>query len=211
MNIQGIMHQIVDLLTAFIENYGLWAVFIFMTAESALVPIPSEVTMAFAGFLAGRGVMDFWLAVFIGALGNLVGSLLAYWLGYYLREEWIRIAIKKWGKYLLIREKDFDLSLRWFEKYGQGVTFVSRLLPIVRTFISLPAGIAEMDLKIFVPLTFIGSFFWSLFLCYLGFKLGDNWQAIEPIFRQFQFIIIGGLVILGVLYIRHHLKEEKHA
>ena len=179
-----------------------------MTAESALIPIPSEVTMTFAGFLCGIGVLNIWVAVLIGALGNLFGSLLSFWLGRKMGEGWIRYAIKKWGKWLLIHEKDFDIALKWFEKYGQGITFGSRLLPIVRTFISLPAGIAEMDTKLFAFYTFIGSLLWSGVLAFLGLKLGQNWQLVEPYFRKFQFVIIGLGILSIAAYIYRHLKRK---
>jgi membrane protein DedA with SNARE-associated domain len=200
--------SLASFLTSFISSYGYSAVFILMTAESALIPIPSEVTMTFAGFLCGIGVLNIWVAILIGALGNLFGSLLAFWLGRRMGEEWIRVAIRKWGKWILVHEKDFDTSLKWFEKYGQGITFASRLLPIVRTFISLPAGIAKMDAKKFAIYTFIGSFIWSGVLAYLGLKLGQNWTAVEPFFRKFQFIIIGLGVLAVVFYIYHHLKKK---
>ena len=204
-----ITKYVVDTLTVFIEGNGLIAVFVLMTAESALIPIPSEITMPFAGFLAGRGIIGFWPAVFIGALGNLVGSLLAYYLGFKKGETWVRIFIRKWGKWLLLREGEFDKSKIWFSKYGQGITFVSRLLPIVRTFISLPAGIAKMNLPLFTLFTFIGSFIWSGILAYVGLKLGKNWLSIEPIFRKFQFLIIGlGLLAAG-FYIYTHIKRRK--
>lgn len=199
----------VENLTALINAYGVLAVFVLMSAESALIPIPSEVTMVFAGFLAGRGILDFWFVVFIGALGNLVGSLLAYWLGYAKGEDWVRFAIRKWGKWLLIREHEYDKAKDWFIRYGQAVTFTSRLLPIVRTFISLPAGIAKMNLTYFSILTFIGSFIWSAFLAWLGLKLGQNWLSVEPYFRKFQFLIIGAGILLVALYIRSHLKRRK--
>jgi membrane protein DedA with SNARE-associated domain len=202
------MQALASTITSLISSYGYLAVFILMTAESALIPIPSEVTMTFAGFLSGIGVLNFWAVVLIGAFGNLIGSLLAFWLGRRMGEEWIRVAIRKWGKWILVHEKDFDKSLSWFEKYGQGITFGSRLLPIVRTFISLPAGIANMNAKKFAVYTFIGSFLWSAVLAYLGLKLGQNWQAVEPFFRKFQFVIIG-LGILGVaFYIYRHLKRK---
>lgn len=202
------MQHFTEILTAFISSYGIWAIFLLMTAESALIPIPSEVTMTFAGFLSGAGYLNFWLVVFIGAIGNLLGSLLAFWLGRAMGEEWIRSAIKKWGKWLLIHEKDFDTSLKWYKKYGQGITFGSRLLPIVRTFISLPAGIANMKLPLFSVLTFIGSFLWSGVLAYVGLKLGQNWAAVEPFFRKFQFAIVGlGMLAFG-LYVYRHLKRK---
>src|SRR3989344_4011851 len=112
--IETITHFLVTNLTNFIEGYGLVAVFILMTAESALIPIPSEVTMPFAGFMAGRGILNFWLAVTVGAFANMTGSLLAYWLGYTKGEIWVRLAIKKWGKWLLIKETEFDRAKKWF-------------------------------------------------------------------------------------------------
>lgn len=205
---ESITHIITDNLTGIIDTYGLLAVFVMMTLESALIPIPSEVTMPFAGFLAGRGVMDFWTVVTVGAFANLVGSLLAYWLGYLKGEEWTKVAIRKWGKWLLIKESEFDRAKEWFRNYGQWVVFGSRLLPVVRTFISLPAGIARMNVPLFSTLTFIGSFIWSAFLAYLGLKLGQNWVAIEPYFRRFQFLIIVIGVVAVFLYIRAHLRNK---
>ncbi|MEJ2347720.1 MAG: DedA family protein [Patescibacteria group bacterium] len=206
---QEITKFLVENLTHLIEGYGLLAIFVLMTAESALIPIPSEVTMPFAGFLAGRGVMNFWLAILVGASGNLFGSWLAYWLGHVKGEDWVRLAIKKWGKWLLIREAEFDKAKSWFHTKGQWVAFGSRLLPVVRTFISLPAGIAKMNLPLFSALTFIGSLVWSTFLAYLGLKLGQNWQAIEPYFRKFQVIIIGLGIAAVILYIWTHLRRKK--
>lgn len=198
----------IENLTSLIGAYGIWAVFILMTAESALIPIPSEITMPFAGFLAGRGVLNFWLVVFVGTFANLVGSLLSYWLGYAKGENWISFAIKKWGKWLLIKEEEYDKAKKWFTKYGQAVTFTSRLLPIVRTFISLPAGIAKMNLTYFSILTFMGSLIWSTFLAWLGLKLGQNWLSIEPYFRKFQFLIVGAGLVLLTLYIRSRLNRR---
>lgn len=202
------MHTLTLFVEGFISTYGQLAVFFLMTLESALIPIPSEVTMAFAGFMAGMGVLNFWVAVLVGALGNLVGSLLAYALGAKLGEENVRRLIKNWGKYLLVHEKDFDLSLSWFKKYGQAVAFTSRLLPVLRTFISLPAGIAKMNLPIFSLLTFVGSFLWSALLAYLGLKLGQNWQVIDPYFKKFQFLIIGLLLAGAFWYIYRHIRKS---
>jgi membrane protein DedA with SNARE-associated domain len=203
------MAYLTELLTSAITSYGYLAVFILMTAESALIPIPSEVTMTFAGFLAGVGVLNIWIAILIGAVGNLFGSLIAFFLGRKMGEDWIRVAIKKWGKWILVHEKDFDKSLAWFAKYGQGITFGSRLLPIVRTFISLPAGISKMNTKKFALFTFIGSFIWSGVLAFLGLKLGQNWQMIDPYFRKFQFLIVGLIILAVGFYIYSHLKKNK--
>ena len=206
---EQITHFFVSELTKLIESNGYLAVTVLMTAESALIPIPSEVTMPFAGFMSGLGTLNFWTVVFLGALGNLIGSLMAYYLGYYKGEEWILIFIRKWGKYLLIREEEYYKSKKWFINYGQGITFVSRLLPVVRTFISLPAGIARMEIIPFSILTFLGSFIWSLFLAWLGLKLGQNWLAIEPYFRQFQILIVGVFLVLVFWYVARHFRLVK--
>ncbi len=198
----------VEHLTLLISQYGEWAVFLLMTAESALIPIPSEITMPFAGFLAGRGVLNFWIIVTIGAVGNVLGSVLAYWLGYAKGEIWIRLAIRKWGKWLLIRESELDVGMGWLQKYGHVVAFISRLLPVVRTFVSLPAGIAKINLLKFSILTFVGSFLWSSALAYLGLKLGQNWLAIEPYFRKFQFLIVGLGITAVIFYIYSHIKKR---
>lgn len=206
---QGLTQFFVTNLTSLISTYGYVAIFVLMAAESALIPIPSEITMVFAGFLAGSGVMNIWIAILVGAFGNLGGSLLAFWLGEKLGEERIRVLIKKYGKWILVHEKDFDLALKWFKKYGQGITFGSRLLPIIRTFISLPAGIADMNITLFGVYTFVGSLLWTGVLAFLGLKLGQNWLAIDPYFKKFQFIIIG-LCVVGVgLYIYRHIKNSR--
>jgi len=206
---EAITHFFVENLTNLIESYGLFAVFVLMAAESALIPIPSEITMPFAGFMAGRGVMNFWAVVFTGAFANLVGSLLAYWLGFVKGEEWLRIAIRKWGKWLLMKESEFDKAKDWFHTKGQWVFFGSRMLPVVRTFISLPAGIAKMNLPLFSLFTFSGSLLWSALLAYLGFKMGQNWQAIEPYFRKFQYLIVGLFITGAIWYVWSHLKAKK--
>lgn len=167
--------------------------------------------MTFAGFLSGVGILNIWVVILVGTVGNVIGSLLAYWLGQKMGEEWIRKAIRKWGRWFLIKESEFDTALNWFHKYGQGITFGSRLLPILRTFISLPAGIAKMDAKLFALLTLVGSFIWSGILAFIGLKLGQNWALVEPYFRKFQYIIIAGFLALIVLYVWKHLKKEEKA
>ncbi len=194
-------------LTNLVSTYGVWAIFLLMTLESALIPIPSEITMPFAGFLAGLGLLNFWVVVFVGAFGNLFGSLLAFWLGATKGEHWVRIAIRKWGRWLLISESELERAKDLFKKYGQGISFASRLLPVVRTFISLAAGISKMDVVLFGSFTFLGSFVWSFFLAWLGLKLGENWLRVEPYFRKFEYVIILALVALVLLYIRAHLKR----
>lgn len=188
-----------------IQSSGYFGIFILMTLESALLPIPSEVIMPFGGFMVHQGQLNFWLVVFVGALGNLVGSLIAYAVGYFLEENVIIALIKKYGKFILLSEHEYARAMKWFAKYGASVTFFSRILPAVRTFISLPAGLSEMKLWKFSLYTFVGSFIWSAFLTWMGVYLGNHWNAWEPYFRKFQIVILV-LILVGVVwYINHKL------
>lgn len=189
-----------------IQSSGYIGVFILMTLESALLPIPSEVTMTFAGFLAFKGSLSLPLVILAGTLGNLVGSLLAYILGIYLGEHAVRNLVRKFGKLVLLTEGDYETSVRWFHKYGEPVVFFSRILPAVRTFISLPAGVYKMNLTKFSVYTTVGSLIWSAFLAYVGFILGEKWNSLEPYYRKFEIIIVVGLIILVFLYLNHKLK-----
>jgi len=203
----------IEFLGEFIINYisraGYPAVFLLMSLESALIPIPSEVTMLFAGFLVGLGKLNFWLVVLIGAIGNLVGSLAAYALGYWGQEKVARNLIEKYGKYLLITYHEVETAEKWFRKRGELIAFGSRLLPVVRTFISLPAGFAQMNVIKFSIYTFLGSFIWSAFLTYLGVALGENWTELQPYFHKFGFLIIGLGLALTIFYIYYKLKKLK--
>ncbi|OGY43875.1 MAG: hypothetical protein A2820_01320 [Candidatus Buchananbacteria bacterium RIFCSPHIGHO2_01_FULL_40_35] len=168
-----------------IETWGNVGVFLLMTLESANIPIPSEVIMPFSGFLAATGVFNFWVIVFVGALGNVAGSIISYY-----------VASRLDGK--IRRKMEFVSAERWFNKFGIWSVFIARLLPVVRTFISFPAGMFKVNIWKFVSLTFLGSLLWSWVLTRIGFVLGENWSVIEPYFRKFDYaiiaIIIGGFV-----------------
>ncbi|NTU72843.1 DedA family protein [Candidatus Roizmanbacteria bacterium] len=204
------MEQIIATLTHFIiqviQATGYAGVFVLMAAESALIPIPSEVTMPFAGYLASNGTFNIWLVIVVGALANLFGSILAYWLGYWGEETFIKNLIKKYGKYMLITIDEYERSEKWFRKYGEKIVFFSRVLPIVRTFISLPAGIAEMNFWKFCYLTFFGSLIWSGILAYIGYVLGKNWNSIEVYYRKFEYGVVAAGVLLVGFYIWHKWK-----
>lgn len=209
------IEQIIVYLTHFIisviEKTGYLGIFFLMAAESALIPIPSEVTMPFAGYLASTGKFNLYIVIFIGAFANLVGSWLAYWLGYWGEDAIVRKFIKKFGKYVLISEHEYDKSEQWFRKYGEKIVFFSRILPVVRTFISLPAGVAKMNFVKFTYLTFLGSLIWSILLTYIGFVLGKNWHSIEGYYRKFEYIIIFGILGLGIYYVVHKIRKLRKA
>lgn len=176
-----------------------------MALESALIPIPSEVTMPFSGFLVTTGRFNFWIIVITGSLGNLIGSLVAYYLGFWGEETVVHAIIKKYGKFLLISIKEVHHAEYWFRKHGEIIVFASRLLPVVRTFISLPAGIAKMEIKRFILYTTLGSFFWSFFLTYIGVIFGKNWGTIGTIFHKFDLLISIVMVSALIWYISHKI------
>lgn len=205
--IDQIIQTVTHIIITFIESTGYWGIFILMTAESALIPIPSEITMPFAGFLAFQGKLNVYLVIFVGAFANLIGSLLAFGLGWWGEEHLIRNIIKKYGKFLLISEHEYNQAEKWFRKYGEKIVFTSRVLPIVRTFISLPAGVAEMDVKKFSIYTFVGSLIWSIFLTSIGFILGKNWNSIEVYYRKFEYLIILVLGLIFLYYLYHKIQK----
>jgi len=207
------MHHIVEFFTLLIvktiEAGNYFGVFTLMTFESALIPIPSEITMTFSGFLASEGKMNLFALCLVGGFANLVGSLLAYWLGFWGQEHFVRTLIKKYGKFILVTENEFDKSMKWFKKYGESIAFFSRLMPIVRTFISLPCGIAKMNLWKFSCFTLIGSLLWSFLLAFIGFTLGSNWNKLEIYYRKYELLIGTLLIALVIYFIWHKIKKIK--
>lgn len=203
------LEHLSGLIIHLIQTTGYLGVFFLMTLESALIPIPSEVTMPFAGFLAHQGTFSLWLVILVGAIGNVVGSLIGYYIGYFLEESVLLSLIRKFGKFVLFSEEDYHTGAKWFKKYGQGVVFVSRLLPAVRTFISLPAGMFEMNIARFTLYTFIGSLLWSGVLTYVGYYLGKNWDTLGPLFNKFHIIIVVVAIALIAYYIYHKLSKMK--
>ena len=192
-----------------ISTTSYFGIFILMSLESLLIPIPSEITMPFAGFLVSLGRLNLFLVIITGAVANLVGSLVAYYIGYFLEETVIINWIKKYGKFLLLTVEDYEKSRSWFQKYGSGVVFFSRLLPGIRTFISLPAGLAKMNIWKFSFYTFLGSLIWSALLTYIGVYTGENWKSLEPIYRKFEFAIATVMILAVLWYINHKLKLIK--
>lgn len=200
------LEQLSSLIIQLIQSTGYLGIFVLMTLESALIPIPSEVTMPFAGFLVQQGKLNFWLVVLTGAFANLTGSLVAYALGFYLEEHLILKLIEKYGKFILLSKHEYERSISWLRKYGQSVAFFSRLLPAIRTVISLPAGLSEMNVYKFAVFTFLGSLIWSAFLTYIGVYLGGEWHSIEPFFRRFNIALVVLFVIFAAWYLNHKLK-----
>lgn len=176
-----------------ISASGYGGVTFLMALESACIPIPSEIIMPFSGYLVFVEKFSFWPVVLWGTVGNLLGSVVAYFVGFYGG----RPLIEKYGKYILISHEELEEAERWFKKYGQISIFFSRMLPVVRTFISLPAGIAKMPFWKFSFYTFAGSLPWAFVLTYAGLIMGQNWTELEVYFRKFDWLAV--IIILGVV------------
>lgn len=174
-----------------------------MAIESACIPLPSEIILPMAGWMVSRQVFTLWGATIAGVIGCMVGSSIAYWVGALGG----RPLLDRYGRYLLISHHDLDIADRWFARYGQAAIFFSRMLPVVRTFISLPAGIARMPFGIFLIYTALGSLPWSLALVYAGKSLGDNWESLRPVFQKFDYVIVTIAVIAVAYYIYRHVSR----
>ena len=192
---------------AVISTMGYGGVVLLMGIESACIPLPSEIIMPFAGYLVFKGEMTLWGVALAGAVGCVVGSIPAYYLGMYGG----RPLVEKYGKWVLISHHDLHIADRAFEKYGEIIIFIGRLLPAVRTFIAFPAGIARMHMGRFIAYTFIGSLIWCYALAWLGMKLGENWTTLKVYFHQFHYVIVIAAVAFAIWYVRRHLKALRRA
>ena len=196
-----IINNLANFIIQTISNTGYLGIFALMIAESALIPIPSEIIMPFSGYLVSTGKFNPIFVVIAGSVGNLVGSLIAYVIGVKLGREFIL----KYGKYVLLRKSHLDWTESYFEKYGDRSTFVSRLLPAIRTYISLPAGIAKMNLKKFTAYTFAGSIIWNAMLTYVGMALGEQWTKIRQYSEYVDAIVIIGIVIIVIIIVKKRI------
>ncbi len=193
----------------FIATYGYLAIFVLMAAESACIPVPSELIMTFAGALAAGAVPGVHLnltgVIVAGVAGNLVGSYIAYAVGRYGGQP----ALRRWGKRLWLRDHDIDRATAWFDRYGPRAVLIGRVLPVIRTFISLPAGIAGMDPVRFGIYTVIGCIPWTAALAYAGYAVGANYQSIVNGFKGPTYIIAAVVIIALAILVWRYIRRRK--
>ncbi len=187
-----------------ISTLGYGGIVLLMAIESACIPLPSEIIMPFSGYLVSQGQMTLWWVAFAGALGCVLGSVPAYYLGQYGG----RPLVERYGRYVLISHHDLDMADRAFTRYGEIIILIGRLLPVVRTFIAFPAGVARMHMGRFITYTFVGSLIWCWALAYVGKQLGDNWVALKPFFHEFHQVFAVVAVALVVWYVWRHVKNS---
>lgn len=178
-----------------------------MAIESALIPLPSEIIMPFSGYLVSVGRFDLWWVAVAGATGNVLGSLVAYGLGYWGHKRLVRRFVRRFGKWILLTEDDLDQAEKLLQKYNDWVVLGSRVIPGIRTVISLPCGIAKLPIYRFISLTFLGSLVWSYILAWIGMILGENWHTIGPYFHKIDAVVVLLILTAVSLYIYYKLKK----
>ncbi len=202
------LHQLIDPILQMIKDtVGAWGypgIVIMMAIESANIPLPSEAIMPTAGILVQQHKMNIHLAALAGALGCLLGSMPSYWLG--------RIGgrpfLEKFGRLFLLKHKDLEFADRWVDKHGDIVFFICRMLPVVRTFISFPAGVLRSHFAIFCLLTFVGSWIWCYFLTWVGIKFGENMEMFISVWHKFDLAIVALVGFGFIYYLIHHFRSE---
>jgi membrane protein DedA with SNARE-associated domain len=194
--VASITDTVANWATDVVRDLGLPGIFALMTAESACIPIPSEATMLFAGFNVHNGEYSLFAATAAGVLGNLVGSWIAYAVGYFGRIE----LLDRHGKWLHVRKSSLDRAERWFERWGGWAVFFSRMLPIVRTFISLPAGVARMPFWRFTLLTLLGCIPWVFMLTFIGQQVGSQWHEWKDALHYVDYAVLAAIVV-GIVYL----------
>ena len=200
-----IVEKIVEYIVLGMSIGGYFGLFILMALESMVAPVPSEVAMPFAGYLALQGKFNFWIAVLVSSLGSVFGSLLSYYVGVCGG----RPFVLKFGKYLLLEEEHLQWTEKWFKKQGEKTIFISRFVPVVRHLISIPAGIAKMHMRKFLVYTFAGAAIWNLILLYAGFKLGEHWDKIHQYSRELDIIFVIAVALFLAYFVWKHHKRRK--
>ena len=202
--IEHILAALAGFVVAVIRGGGYLGVMLLMAIESACIPLPSELIMPFAGYLVSTGEFNLWLAATAGALGCNLGSVVAYEAG----KRGGRPVVERWGRYLLIGPDELDTAERFFARWGSAAVLIGRLIPVIRTFIAFPAGVARMRLLPFHLYTFIGSWPFCFALAWVGMKLGDRWNSdprLKALFHRLDAVVLAVLVIALGLYIWHRV------
>jgi len=204
-----VIEQILSFLTGIIVDTisatGYVGIALLMAIESACIPLPSEIIMPFAGYLVSQGEMNLFLVATAGAIGCNIGSAVAYFVGMYGG----RAFVERWGRYVLVGTHELDIAERFFRRWGSVTVFIGRLLPVIRTFIAFPAGMARMPLFKFHLYTFVGSWLWCYALAYIGKVLGDRWHSdprMRELLHQFDAVIVAVLLLGVAWYVWSHLK-----
>ncbi|MCX5723727.1 MAG: DedA family protein [Nitrospirae bacterium] len=203
--IEAIITELSRFIVSMISTFGYAGILLTMAIESACIPLPSEIIMPFAGYLVASGQFTMLGVTLAGAIGNVVGSVAAYYAGVWGG----RPFVERYGPYVLVSRADIETADRWFAKYGEAAVFFGRMLPVVRTFISLPAGIAGMNIHRFILFTFFGALPWCYLLAYIGVKMGEEWEHLRDYFHQFDVVIGLSLALMVGYFLWSHWPKRR--
>ncbi len=201
--LETILKPVTSFVLSVISTWGYAGIVVCMTIESACIPLPSEIIMPFSGYLVTTGRFQLWTVALAGAVGNVLGS----WIGYWLGSVGGRPLAERLSRWHVVRVEEYDRADRWLKRHGLKVAFWTRLVPIVRTFISFPAGAARVPIARFTMYTFIGSYIWSFVLAWVGAKFGEHWQSIHEVWRGFDIAVLIALLALFLFWLRSHFKS----
>ncbi len=201
-----LFERLSEVFTALIANMAYLGIFVLMTLESMIAPVPSELVMPFAGFLVADGKLNMWLVILVSSLASITGSLISYFVAYFGEKE----LIQHFGKLMFMDEEELEWAQRWFQKRGSITILISRFIPVIRHLISIPAGLAKMDLKRFILFTAVGATVWNTFLLWVGMQLRERWDLVHKYSNQLDVLVII-LLVAGVTYYayRHWKKHRK--
>lgn len=197
----SLLGDITGWVTDVIESLGYWGLGFLVALENLFPPIPSEIILPLAGFLTGQGRMDFPLAIFAATVGSMVGALMLYGVGYYFGERRVRWMVVHWGKWLGFKEEDVDKADDWFDRYGGIAVMTARLIPIIRSLISIPAGLRKMPMARFAVYTTVGSLTWNSILIGAGWVLGENWDRVEQYVGYLQYLVIAVVLVIAAWWV----------
>jgi len=203
------LEQLPGLISHLIQSTGYLGIFGLMVLNSTAIPIPSEVTLPFAGFLANQGSLNLLFVIIAGILGDLVGSIIGYSIGYFLEENLLLSLIKKYGKFILITEHDYQKVTGWIKKHGAPVVFIGKAVPGVKSFVAIAAGITEVKFTKFIISNVLAALIYVSAISYFGFYLGSKWNTLGTYFRQFEVVIVILVILAGLGYINYKLKIVK--
>lgn len=202
-----LFERLSGLFTSIISSTGYLGVFILMSLESMVAPVPSELVMPFVGFLVADGTLNLWLVILVSTLASLTGSLISYFVAYFGEKE----LIHKFGRFVFLDKGELDWTQKWFEKRGSITILISRFIPVIRHLISIPAGLAKMDLKKFVLFTAVGATAWNTFLLYVGMQLRERWEIVHKYSSQLDILVVAVVILAVAYYAYRHVKRHRKA
>jgi membrane protein DedA with SNARE-associated domain len=202
---------VIEFATQLIESIGVIGAGIFIAIESIVIPLPSEFVLLLSGFNVSIGEFSFFPVWVATTIGSLVGALALYWIGFAVSRDGINALTSRFGKYVGIKVRDIDKAFTWFEKYGPYVIFFGRLVPLIRSLVSIPAGLAKMNLIRFSILTICGSGIWNALWIFIGIQLGERWQDAEGWAKYLDYGVYSLLVLVAIIFVTRMIRQRKNS